>query len=171
MPDLPSLREARTSWVLLPIEDTTPMPVTTTRLMQDLASHCRAVVSPTWGAGQSAVASASRRGGSLLPRHEQADLEVGGGVHHLAVSLHDPVCDRQLELAQDHALQVDHILQHFGGGCDHANELQLADAEGASLAGGAEPAQEEARELPQRVQRQAARHHGVTLEVAGENPL
>ena len=33
MPDLASLSEASTSWVLLPIEETTPIPVTTTRLI------------------------------------------------------------------------------------------------------------------------------------------
>jgi len=34
IPDLASRRLARTSWVLLPIDETMPMPVTTTRLMQ-----------------------------------------------------------------------------------------------------------------------------------------
>jgi hypothetical protein len=33
MPDLPSRKDASTSWVLLPIEETTPIPVTTTRLI------------------------------------------------------------------------------------------------------------------------------------------
>src|SRR5262245_66037114 len=78
MPDLPSLREARTSWVLFPIEDTTPMPVTTTRLMQDLASHCRAVCLALPGAAQPGPGQHfSRRGGGLLARREHADPEVG----------------------------------------------------------------------------------------------
>ena len=34
MPDLASRSEATTSWVLLPIEETIPMPVTTTRLIR-----------------------------------------------------------------------------------------------------------------------------------------
>jgi hypothetical protein len=33
MPDFASRNEASTSWALLPIEDTIPIPVTTTRLM------------------------------------------------------------------------------------------------------------------------------------------
>src|SRR3954452_10887565 len=36
MPDFASRSEATTSWVLLPIEDTIPMPVTATRLMKIL---------------------------------------------------------------------------------------------------------------------------------------
>src|SRR5262245_65877047 len=35
MPDFASRSEASTSWVLFPIEDTTPMPVTTTRLIRE----------------------------------------------------------------------------------------------------------------------------------------
>jgi hypothetical protein len=33
MPDLASRKEANTSWVLLPIDETIPIPVTTTRLI------------------------------------------------------------------------------------------------------------------------------------------
>jgi hypothetical protein len=33
MPDLPSRKEASTSWVLLPMDETMPIPVTATRLM------------------------------------------------------------------------------------------------------------------------------------------
>src|SRR5436190_2062935 len=41
MPDLASRRLARTSWVLLPIDETMPIPVTTTRLMHaSSASRC-----------------------------------------------------------------------------------------------------------------------------------
>ena len=56
-------------------------------------------------------------------------------------------------------------------GHDHAGELDLADAERAAPARRAEPAQEEARQLPQRIQAQAARHHRIALEVAGEEPV
>jgi hypothetical protein len=35
MPDFASLSEASTSWVVFPIEDTIPMPVTTTRLIDN----------------------------------------------------------------------------------------------------------------------------------------
>ena len=38
------------------------------------------------------------------------------------------------------------------------------------LAGRAEPAQEKAEQLPQRIEPEAARHDGIALEMAGEEP-
>ena len=52
----------------------------------------------------------------------------------------------------------------------HAGELDLADAERAALARRAEPAEEEAGQLPQRVEAEAARHHRIAVEMAGEEP-
>src|SRR3954466_11447479 len=43
MPDLASRRLARTSWLLLPMDETIPIPVTTTRLMADYP-HLRAII-------------------------------------------------------------------------------------------------------------------------------
>ena len=54
---------------------------------------------------------------------------------------------------------------------DHAGEFDLADAERAASAGSAEPAEEEARELPQGVEPEAARHDRVALEMAAEEPV
>ena len=42
--------------------------------------------------------------------------------------------------------------------------------ERAALAGRAEPAEEEAEQLPQRIEAEAAGHHRIALEVAGEEP-
>ena len=42
MPDLASRRDASTSWVLLPIEETMPIPVTTTRLMSLVRTRAQA---------------------------------------------------------------------------------------------------------------------------------
>src|SRR6516165_188498 len=53
MPDLASRRLAKTSWVLLPIDETMPIPVTTTRLMHaSSASRCaeRAPLPPSTSA-------------------------------------------------------------------------------------------------------------------------
>src|SRR5690606_7998250 len=46
----------------------------------------------------------------------------------------------------------------------------LADAEGTAAAWQAEAAQEEADQLPESVEAQAAGHHRIALEVAGEEP-
>ena len=55
MPDLASRKLAVTSWVLLPIEETIPIPVTTTRRMRALlltyfmpAASCSALNRPTF---------------------------------------------------------------------------------------------------------------------------
>ena len=48
--------------------------------------------------------------------------------------------------------------------------FDLAHAERAALAGRAEPAEEEAEQLPQRIDAEAAGHDRVALEVAGEEP-
>ena len=97
---------------------------------------------------------------------EQSDTQIGSGIDDLPVRLHDAVGNRQLQLAQDHALQIDHILHGLGGGSHHACEFDLAHAQRAALAGCAEPAKEEAGELPQRIEPEAARHDGIALEVA-----
>src|SRR5208282_208742 len=43
-------------------------------------------------------------------------------------------------------------------------------AERAALAGRAEPTEEETEQLPQRIEPEAAGHHRIALEVAGEEP-
>src|SRR5581483_4150403 len=69
MPDLPSLSDFVTSAALLPIEETTPRPVTTTRRM-----------------------SARRRGGRRRLLGE-ADFHVVGLVDRLSVGLHEAIGD------------------------------------------------------------------------------
>src|SRR5262247_1048814 len=86
MPDLPSRNDLVTSAALLPIEDTTPRPVTTTRFM--LSARC-----------------CGYRGCVL----EQADLQAGDLVDLLAVGVHQAVGDAQDQLAQDHALEMDMV--------------------------------------------------------------
>src|SRR5947207_4730370 len=142
MPDLPSRSDCVTSAALLPIEDTTPKPVTTTRRMS------------------------ARRGGRRRVL-EQADLEAAHFVDRLAVRMDEAVGDAQHQLAQDHALQMHVISELLDGRHDHACELDLADAQRPAAARRPLPAEEEAERLPERVQRQAAGHHRVALEMAG----
>ena len=52
----------------------------------------------------------------------------------------------------------------------HAGEFDLADAERAALAGRAHPAEEEAEHLPEGIEAEAARHHRIAVEMAGEEP-
>src|SRR5262249_38205366 len=49
-------------------------------------------------------------------------------------------------------------------------EFDLADAEGTALARRAEPTQEEAKHLPQRIDAETAGHHRIAFEMAGEEP-
>src|SRR6516164_7306550 len=81
MPDLPSFSDWVTSAALLPSEETTPRPVTTTRFM---------------GSG--------RRSGrpDVLG---QADPHVERLVDRASIRLHEAVGDAHDQAAQDHALQ------------------------------------------------------------------
>src|ERR1041385_3101121 len=96
MPDLASRREATTSWVLLPMGETMPMPVTATRLMELLPDCLR-----------KRAKGLGRCRGSGLVFGEQADAQILGLVDHLAVHLHDAVGDAHHQPAHDHALEVD----------------------------------------------------------------
>src|SRR5258708_13310708 len=94
MPDLPSRNDRVTSAALLPIEETTPRPVTTTRFM-----------------------SAGRRGdGRIL---DQPDLQAADFVDLLAVGMDDAVGDAQPELAQHHALEVAMVVHPAHPPCPH----------------------------------------------------
>src|SRR5262245_40375885 len=169
MPDLASRNEARTSWVLLPIEDTIPIPVTTTRLIARpfLASSCRSSLCQT----RTRRMTHPSQGCWLLAGCKEPDAKIGGSVDHLAVGLHHSVGNGKLQAAQDHPLQVDDVLHGLGCGHDHAGKLNLAHAQRPTLARRAEPAQKKAGKLPKRIEPQAARHHGVALEMAGEKPI
>src|SRR5262244_514067 len=159
MPDLASRRLARTSWVLLPIDETMPIPVTTTRLMH-ASSRCaeRAPLTP----------STSARLHHFVA--EQTDLEVDRPIDDRAVRRQPTVGDAEHELAAHDALDVDAVDHVLDRGQNLAGEFQFAQSESASLAGCAHPAQEKAEQLPERIEAQAAGHDPVALEVAGEEP-
>src|SRR4029453_15532748 len=120
MPRLPSRNDFVTSTALLPIEETAPRPVATTRFM--LSARC------------------CRNRGCVL---EQADLQAGHFVGRLVVGVDEAVGDAQDQLAQDHALEMDMIGELLDRRHDHAGELHLAHAQRPAAAGSLHPAQEE----------------------------
>src|SRR5438105_541345 len=126
MPDLASRNEASTSWALLPIEDTMPMPVTTTRFMGQ-SSKRRSNVA---GSGTS---------GSGFARLEQADPQVLGRIDGLAVGLQPAIAGAEGEFAADHPLQLDDIFELAHGRQHHSGEFDLADVQGTPTARRAEP--------------------------------
>src|SRR6478609_7293869 len=153
MPDLASRRLASTSWVLLPMDETIPIPVTTTRLMAASPhSHrgCR-WSRHTWALdrlGQPCMSRARALGAARLQGLvllEQADLQVEGPVDHVAVGRQPAVGDAEHQLGAHHPLDfeaIDHVLhgrQHLAG------KLELAEAQRPALARRAEPAKEKAQ--------------------------
>src|SRR5687768_2478615 len=148
MPDLASRSDAWTSPALLPMDDTTPRPVTTTRLMPSSLA-CR------------------RSGRGLL---EQADSEVGGLVNGLSVGLQPAVADAEHQSPAHHALEVDTVFDFPVCRRHHAGKLDFAGRQRASLARLAEPAEKKAHHLPQCVQPEAPGHHRILDEMAGKEP-
>src|SRR5437868_3629800 len=144
MPDLASRNAATTSCALLPMLETMPIPVTTTRRMLLVSSGLR--------------------------RLEKADAQIRCGIDGLAIGFEKPISNSDIELPQDHALEVDDIFDLADGRQHHAGQFDFSDAEGSPLSGGTEPAQEEAEHLPQGIEAKAARHHRVTRKMAVEEP-
>src|SRR4051812_33676043 len=163
IPDLASRSDASTSWQLFPMEETMPMPVTTTRLMRKTSSLRLGSVHEN--------TSRSRTEGGYLVCFEEADPQVVSHIDDVAICLHDTIGDCQLQPAQDHPLQVDDVLDFAHAGHDHASELDLADPKRAASARCADPAEEEPRKLPQRIEPQAPRHDRITREMALEEPV
>src|SRR5471032_1660176 len=143
MPDFPAFSDAVTSAALLPIEETTPRPVTTTRFM----ASCRCA------GGHGVLGEPDLHVECLIGRNAVRSDEAVGHAHH--------------EKAQDHALHMDVVGELLDGRHDHAGELHFADADRAAAPGSLHPAEEETCHLPQGVEAQASRHHRVALEVAG----
>src|ERR1035437_2347453 len=144
MPLRPSRSEASTSALLVPMLETIPIPVTTTRRM--------------------ALPSESVGGG------EQSHLQVLACVDIATVDLHHGVGDTHHQLAQDHALHADAVGNFLCARQHLAAELDLAAAERASVPLTSHPAQIKTDQLPHCIQPQASRHHRVALEMTGEKP-
>src|SRR6202140_3606710 len=106
MPDLASRSDASTSWVLFPIDETTPIPVTTTRFI--FASS--AIPSASRAISQALPPRSSRPARlqhGILP--EQSDLEVAGPIDHRPIGRHPSIGDAEHELRAHHPLDVDPV--------------------------------------------------------------
>src|ERR1700751_2253868 len=101
---------------------------------------------------------------------EEADLEIVRAIDDVAVGGKPAVGDTEDELGSHHALEVDAVDDPFNRRHHLPGELHLAGPTRSALAGRAEPAEEEADHLPQRVQAQTARHDRISLEMAEEEP-
>src|SRR4051812_160698 len=169
MPDFASWRLDSTSWVLLPMDETMPIPVTTTRLM--ISSPAFSARTPTGAPSVKWLSRAALSGpGRLRPILDQRDFQVVGAIAVPAIVLEPPVRDAEHELGTHHAPDVDAVNDFLDVRQHLAGELDLADAERAAAAGRAGPAEEESHHLPQRVQPEAAGHHRIAFEVTGEKP-
>src|SRR5882757_3328959 len=103
-PDFASRSEASTSLALFPMDETMPMPVTTTRRM--VPSRLRGVAAA----------------------HEP-DTEILRGIDGVSVGFQNPIADAHDEPAIDHPLHVDLIGHLLDAGGDFAAEPHLAAAQ------------------------------------------
>src|SRR3990167_10311067 len=87
---------------------------------------------------------------------EQADLQVLRPIYGLAIGSKPAVGNAEDEFRAEHPLEVDAVFDQPGGRQHHAGEFQLADRERTAATRGAQPAKEEAEELPQRVETETA---------------
>src|SRR5215213_4536426 len=111
MPDFASRRLAVTS-VLLPIDETMPIPVTTTRLMPASSAFPAAQgtgASRSCGACAAALSVPRRLRRAVL---EQRDLEVARLIDQFAVRLEPAVRNAEHEFGAHHPLDVDAV-DHF----------------------------------------------------------
>src|SRR5262249_49458896 len=154
-----SRKLASTSWVLLPIEETIPIPVTTTRLIS--ASSIQK--------GFAKAAAITAAGSSRFRRRhlaglEQADLEVGRAINHFAVGRKPAIGDTQNKFRAHDTLQFEPVYDLFHARQHLSGKFDLTGTECPAAARRPEPTKEEAEHLPERVQAQAARHHRIPFE-------
>src|SRR5690349_9361052 len=127
MPERASRSEASTSCVLLPMDDTMPMPVTTTRLMARFPSY--PCPGPRRGRPSSLAGAAS---GLLRARLEQSDPQVLGLVDAAPVRLEPAIGDAEDELGAEHALEVDAVDDLLYRRQDLVCELDFPNAQRAA---------------------------------------
>ena len=102
---------------------------------------------------------------------EKTDSEVCCMINRLSVGLDDAIGDSEFQPAENHPLEINDILDLFGGREHHVRELDLADTECAAAARCPEPAKVKTAELPKRVEPKTTWHDGVAFEVAVEKPV
>src|SRR5262245_41534046 len=134
MPLFASRSEASTSCVLLPMDETMPIPVTTTRRMFSLlfpALHF------------ARISGADRR--RVL---EQTDLHVADLVDDLVVSLEPAIGDTEHKLGAHHTFEFDTVYKFFYARHDLAGKFDFTNTERAAAAFGTGPAEKKSDELP-----------------------
>ena len=88
----------------------------------------------------------------------------------VAVGLQPAVGDAEHQLGAHDALEVDAVFDLLDVGSTWPENFTSPTPSARPRPGRAEPAEEEAEHLPQRVEAEAARHHRIALEMAGEEP-
>src|SRR5690606_9329825 len=154
MPGRAILRLSSTSSRLFPIEETIPMPVTTTRFMYASWFVCQPNDPP------------------FLERthvRKKADPQVFGLINGFAVGLNIAIGNAQRQLRAHDALDIDaifHVLEVVG---DLSGEFDLP-GQCTSAPGRSAPSEKKAGHLPQGIQTQASGHHRVAMKMAREEP-
>src|SRR5579885_326456 len=171
IPGFASRSEARTSWVLFPIAETMPIPVTATRLIpQKLLLYAGHKGSRTAVLGYPLKGRRLRSGRGRLCAFEEAHSQIFGLVDARAVGLEPAVGDAKHKFAFKDSLQIDAVDDALHRRQDLVGKFDLSDAESPAAAGEAKPAEIEAKELPKRIKAKAAGHHRIALEMAAEEP-
>src|SRR3569623_3162664 len=156
------------------MDETIPIPVTTTRRMICLARFRVVALYPAVhrprkfipGAPLTELFSGLHRRVLL----KKSDLQIACAIDNLAIGRKPPIGHAKHELGAHHPLHVDVVL-NLGDIRQHlAGEFQIAKTKRAPASGAAAPAEEEANHLPQCIEAEAARHHRVAIEVAAEKP-
>src|SRR5487761_47629 len=130
IPDRARRSDSSTSSIVLPIEETIPIPVTTTRLISSASQERRT--------------SNRRNGGGL----EKTDPKILGFVDSPVVRFEPAVCHAQHELASEDPFEINSVDDLFHAWQNLVGEFHFADAERPASARRPEPTQIETHELP-----------------------
>src|ERR1043166_1178954 len=144
MPDLASRRLASTSCVLLPMDETMPIPVTTTRRIAVPTLYAVLVIGPQFGRPRQFRKGFKPSSAARLQRLillEQSDLEIKRLVNDGAVRRQPAIGYAKHQLRAHHALEIDAVDHLFHRRQHLAGEFQFAQAQGAAAAGRAAPAE------------------------------
>src|SRR6516165_9264537 len=101
---------------------------------------------------------------------EQSDAQILGVIHAPPIGLEPTIGNAEHELGTEHPLQVDTIDHSLDRGQYLIGQFHLSDPQGTPAARRAKPAEEKSAELPKCVEPEAAGHHGISLEMAIEEP-
>src|SRR6476620_1786976 len=128
---------------------------------------------PESSPGQALRDRALRHGAWLQNRRvaKKAYLEVHGPVDDGPVGREPAIGYSKHKLRTHHPLDVDAIEDVLYGRENLTGELEFSQSERATSARGAEPAQKESEQLPERIKSEAAGHYRIAFEMTGEKPV